>query len=282
MAVNLSDSYVTLFDAEVHQVYQATAQLRGTVRTRSGVNQSTYQFPKLGKGVASVRTPQSDVVPMAADWTNVSVTMTDYIAAEYSDIFQQSHVNFQERQELAQMVGGAIARREDQIVIDAMVAATPGTSIANSIGGSNTDMNLAKMRNAAAALSALNVPQGDRYMAMHANSLEALLSETSVTSSDFIGSAQTPLVDGALGYYMGFNIIVMGTRDEGGLAIDGSSDRTAFAWHKSAVGLAIAMPQKTAIDYIPEKTSWLVAGHLSAGSGVIDTSGLVEITCREA
>ena len=282
MAVNLSDSYVTLFDAEVHQVYQATAQLRGTVRTRTGVNQNTYQFPKLGKGVASVRTPQSDVVPMAADWTNISVTMTDYIAAEYSDIFQQSHVNFQERQELAQMVGGAIARREDQIVIDALVAATPGTSVANSVGGSNTDMNLAKMRTAAAALNTQNVPQGDRYMAMHANSLEALLAETSVTSSDFVGSSQTPLVDGALGYYMGFNIIVMGNRDEGGLAIDGSSDRTAFAWHKSAVGLAVAMPQKTAIDYIPEKTSWLVAGHLSAGAGVIDANGLVEITCREA
>ena len=269
MAVNLSDSYVSLFDAEVHQVYQATAQLRGTVRTRTGVNQNTYQFPKLGKGVASVRTPQSDVVPMAADWANVSVTMTDYIAAEYSDIFQQSHVNFQERQELAQMVGGAIARREDQIIIDAMVAATPGTSVANSVGGSATDMNLAKLRTAAAALSTNNVPQGDRFLAMHANSLEALLSETSVTSSDFVGSTSAPLVDGSLGYYMGFNIVVLGTRDEGGLAIDGSSDRTAFAWHKSAVGLAVAMPAKT-------------AGHLSAGAGVIDTAGLVEITCREA
>jgi hypothetical protein len=117
---------------------------------------------------------------------------------------------------------------------------------------------------------------------MHANSLEALLSETSVTSSDFVGSTSAPLVDGSLGYYMGFNIVVLGTRDEGGLAIDGSSDRTAFAWHKSAVGLAVAMPAKTAIDYIPEKTSWLVAGHLSAGAGVIDTAGLVEITCREA
>jgi hypothetical protein len=282
VAVNLSDSYVTLFDAEVHQVYQADAILRGTVRTRTGVNQSTYQWPKLGKGVASVRTPQSDVVPMAADWANVSVTMTDYIAAEYSDIFQQSHVNFQERQELAQMVGGAIARREDQIVVDAMIAATPGTTVANSVGGSATDMNIAKLRTASAALNAANAPQQDRYLLMHANALEALLSETSVTSSDFTAPGSAPLVKGMIGFYMGFSIIMMGDRDEDGLPKDGSNDRSSFAWHKNAVGLAVSLPQKTAIDYVPEKTSWLVAGHLSAGSGVIDTTGLVEIISREA
>tara|TARA_B000000441_G_C21455037_1_gene184160 strand:- start:63 stop:407 length:345 start_codon:yes stop_codon:yes gene_type:complete len=100
---------------------------------RSNVTGSTVKFPKVGKGVAQVRTPQTDIVPLNTDFSQVTATMTDYIAAEYSDIFNQAKVNFDERQELAQVVGKAIARREDQIIIDVMEAASPGSTIANTV-----------------------------------------------------------------------------------------------------------------------------------------------------
>ncbi len=64
MAINLSTALVTLFDAEVKQAYQASAVLRPAVRVRSGVEGSTYKFPKIGKGVAQVRIPQTDVTPL--------------------------------------------------------------------------------------------------------------------------------------------------------------------------------------------------------------------------
>jgi hypothetical protein len=65
------------------------------------------------------------------------------------------------------------------------------------------------------------------------------------------------------------------------LAIDGSSDRTTFAWHKAALGFAESMAQSTEINYIAEKTSWLVTGKLSAGATAIDDEGIVILTTRE-
>jgi len=282
MALSISNAFTTIFDQEVKQAYQASRKLAGLVRERNAQGASTVKFPKLGKGSATVRTPQSDVTPLNVTHSNVSATMTDYIAAEYTDIFQQSHVNFNERQELVQLVGNAIGRRMDQVVIDALDACTPAT-VANSIGGSATDMNVAKIREAAKKLNANNVPAGDRCLLMHANSLNALLGEDKATSFDF--ETSRALMSGSIASYMGFQILTMGDMDEGGLTIDGSSDRVAYAFHKNAVGVGMSMNQQSRVDYIAEKTSFLVASMFSAGAVAVEDStagGIVKITCRES
>jgi len=90
------------------------------------------------------------------------------------------------------------------------------------------------------------------------------------------------LVDGDVNSWLGFNVVTIGDRDEGGLAIDGSSDRICYAFHKSAVGVGMGMSQKTSVDYIPEKTSWLCASMFTGTGVAIDAPGIVKITCREA
>ena len=76
---NLSPAFVQLFDAEVHQAYQSSAVLQGAARTRTGVVGSTVNFPKVGKGQASVRTPATDVVPLNTAFSSVSCSLTDYV-----------------------------------------------------------------------------------------------------------------------------------------------------------------------------------------------------------
>jgi hypothetical protein len=276
----ISNAFTTLFDAEVKQAYQASRKLSGLTRERDAAGSSTVKFPKLGSGVATVRTPMSDVVPLNLAFSQATATMTDYIASEYSDLFNQSHVNFNERQELVQAVGNAIGRRMDQVVLDALAAASAPGTVANSIGGSNTDLNVAKFREAARLLNKANVPAEDRCMLIHANSLEALLAETQVTSADY--SNVKALINGDVSHLLGFKVITMGDMDEGGLAVDGSSDRTLFAFHKSAIGLGTSMGQKSRVDYIPEKTSFLVASMFSAGAVSIEDAGIVKLTCRES
>jgi hypothetical protein len=236
MAINLSTAFVTLFDAEVKQAYQGEAMLRGAVRVRSGVEGSTYKFPKIGKGVAQVRVPQTDVTPLNVTYGQVTVTLGDFIAAEYADIFMQAKVNFDERRELVQVVSKAIGRRQDQIILDALNASSTSLTVSNDIGGTDTNMNVAKLRDAKKKLDAGNVPSGDRHIIIHANSLAAMLSETSVTSSDF--NTVKALVAGEINTFLGFMFHVMGDRAEGGLPIDGSSDRTIYAFHKDAIGMA--------------------------------------------
>jgi hypothetical protein len=278
MAINLSTAFVTLFDAEVKQAYQASAVLRPAVRIRSGVEGSTYKFPKIGKGVAQIRIPQTDVTPLNVTYSQVTATLSDYIAAEYSDIFMQAKVNFDERRELVKVVSNAIGRRQDQLILDALTASS-ATSVSNDIGGSDTNMNVAKLRSAAQTLNAANVPMDGRHIIIHASSLASLLSETAVTSSDF--NTVKALVQGEINTFLGFTFHVLGDRTEGGLIKDGSNDRTCFAFHKDAVGLAEGIAPKTEINYVPEKTSFLIASMFSAGAVAIDDEGIVKIVCRE-
>jgi hypothetical protein len=278
MAIQVSNAFVTLFDAEVKQAYQGESVLRNTVRLRTGVEAATHKFPKIGRGVATVRIPQTDVTPLNVTYSQVTATLSDYIAAEYSDIFNQSKINFDERQELVQVVSKSIARRQDQMIIDALVGSSTSLTVASSIGGANTNLNLDKLLAAKKALDAGNVPPTDRFVVIHANNLASLLDETEVKSSDF--NTVKALVAGQLDTYLGFKFITVGDRSEGGLPLS-SGDRKVYAFHKQAVGMAEGMGLTTRIDYIPEKTSYLVASMFSAGAVAIDAEGIVEITCDE-
>ena len=279
MAIGLSNAFVTLFDAEVKQAYQGKAMLVGAVRARRGVEGSIVKFPKVGKGTATLRVPQTDVTPINASFSQVTLTLQDWNAAEYSDIFSQAKVNFDERQELVQVVANAVGRRQDQMIIDALVNSSTSLTVANSIGGSNTNLNMAKLRDAKRLLDKSNVPPDGRHIVIHANNLANLLSETSVTSSDF--NSVKALVQGELNTYLGFMFHVIGDRSEGGLPIDGSSDRKVFAFHSQAIGYGEGIAMRTEINYVPEKTSWLVNEVFSANAVAIDAEGIVQITCRE-
>lgn len=280
MAIGLNNAFVTLFDAEVKQAYQAKAQLVGAVRQRKGVEGSTAKFPKVGKGVATLRIPQTDVTPLNVDFSQVTATMQDWNAAEYSDIFMQQKVNFDERQELVQVVANAIGRRQDQLIIDALTASSTSNTVSNDIGGTDTNLNLDKLLAAKKLLDKGNVPPQDRHMVIHANSLASILSEQKLTSSDY--ASVKALVSGEINTFLGFTFHVLGDRTEGGLAVDGSLDRTVWAFHKDAVGYAEGMGPKTEINYVPEKTSFLVNSMFSAGAVAIDAEGIVQITCRES
>lgn len=278
MAIQVSNAFVTLFDAEVKQAYQGESVLRNTVRLRTGVEAATHKFPKIGKGVATVRVPQTDVTPLNVTYAQVTCTLSDYIAAEYSDIFNQAKINFDERQELVQVVSKSIARRQDQMIIDALTNSSTSLTVASSVGGANTNLNLDKLLSAKKQLDANNVPPTDRFVVIHANNLASLLDETEVKSSDF--NTVKALVAGQLDTYLGFKFITIGDRSEGGLPLS-SGDRKVYAFHKQAVGMAEGMGLTTRIDYIAEKTSYLVASMFSAGAVAIDAEGIVEITCDE-
>jgi|TARA_B100001741_G_scaffold268475_1_gene235163 hypothetical protein len=282
MSTNLSPAFVQLFEAEVHQAYQSSAVLRGAARTRTGVVGDTVKFPKVGKGTASVRTPATDVVPINASFSQVSCSLSNFVAAEYSDVFDQAKVNFDERQELAQVVGNAIGRREDQIIIDALNAASAGTTVAKTVvtTGSATasNLNVGKLLAAKKGLDAKNVPPTDRHIVIHANNLAGLLGDERAISSDF--QTIQNLVNGSVNTMLGFQFHIVGDRDEGGLPL-ATADRSCFAFHRSAIGVAVGIAPKTEINYIPEKTSFLITAMLSMGAVAIDVDGIVDVICEE-
>ena len=280
MSLQISSAFVTLFDAEVKQAYQGQRALAGLIRERSGVEGSTVKFPKIGKGVATQRIPQADVTPLNVSYSQVTATMQDYIAAEYSDIFNQQKVNFDDRRELVQVVSGAIGRRMDQLVIAALEASGTTLTVDEDLGGTNASLNVAKLRRAKRLLDAGNVPMDGRVALIHARSLEGLLGETAATSADF--NTVRALVAGEINTFLGFRFVTIGDRDEGGLGFGSANIRQNWFFHRDAVGMGIGMNSKTEINYVPEKTSFLVASMFSAGAVAIDAEGIVKVETYEA
>lgn len=279
MSVSISTAFIASFDAEVKQAYQGMMRLNGSIRTKTGIVGSTHRFPKLGKGLAQPRIPQTDVVPMNVQHSNATATLSDWSSPEYSDIYDLQKINFDERRELVLAVAGANGRRMDQLIIDALDAGASSTQVSVDVGGTASGLNVAKLRQAKRLMDAAGVPSSDRYFAHSAKGLESLLGETEVTSSDY--NTVKALVQGELDTFLGFKFILIEDRTEGGIPLS-STTRKNFAYHKAAVGLAIGMDMRTEINYIPEKTSWLINGMFSAGSVVIDDNGVYEVLAIES
>jgi len=272
MSVNLSSAASKQFDAEVKHAFQGVGQLRNTVRIRNGITGDTYNFRTMGKGTAIARgTTQSDVTAMDVTHAKVACALGNYVAPEYTDIFDNVEVNFDERSELAQTIAGALGRKLDQLIINALSA---GTTIAN--GGTN--MTLAKITAASRTLSDSGVPMGDRVMVCSPQAIEKMLNDSTITSADY--NSVRALMSGEINTFMGFEWQMIETRSEGGLAI-ATNIRDCFAYHKSAIGLAIGIDLSTEVNYVPEKVSWLSLGKMKAGAVTVDTSGVVKVQIDE-
>lgn len=280
MSKTLNVAAITSFDAEVKHAYQeGGSNLRERVRVKNNVVGSTHRFPKLSAGLATRRVPTSDVIPMNLQHTNTSVTLEDWNAAEFTDVFDEEKTNINERAELATAIAKAIRRREDQMILDALEATATTLTIAASVGGAGTDLNVTKLRRVNRLLG--DVGAGDEevtYAGSHQGK-EALLGETQVTSADY--NSVRALVSGEVNSFLGIVFRWIATRAEGGLDKT-VNDRTSFAWVKSAVGHAIGKDQRMEVNYIPMKTAWLANMLFSAGATEIDPQGVVELTTTEA
>lgn len=280
MSKTLSDSARTQFEQEVKHAYQQAGLLRPTVRVKTGVIGSTVKFPKMGKGKAHRRgAPAADVVPMGVVHTQATATISDWEAPEYTDLFDQQKVNFDERKELAETIAGAMGRCEDQLIIDALDAASTTLIVSTDIGGSGTGLNPAKLRETAKKLKAKGVKKGNLAFVGHTNNLAQMLGETEATSADF--NTVKALVNGEINEWMGFKFVWIEDRDEDGLDLT-SSVRQCFAYDKMAMGLAVGIERKVEVNYIPHKTAWLSNGIYGAGSTAVDANGIVEIACTES
>ena len=278
MSQQASTNFIASFDSLVKHAYQQGSKLRDTVRVKTGVVGSTHRFPKMGKGVASERVPQTDVIPMNISHSNATATLQDWNAPEYTDIYDLSKLNFDERSELAKVIGYAMGRRLDQLIIDAADSGANSTTVGTDVGGTATGLNLEKILRAKRLMDDAGVPEEGRTMVTSAQAVEQALLDAEITSRDY--NALMPLMEGALTRFAGFEFKFIESRTEGGIAKP--STRTNLAYHRDAVGLAIGLDMRTDVTWVSEKTSWLTNGIFSAGAVTIDDEGVYEVLTTEA
>ena len=269
MSINLSPVAVTEFDSMVKHAYQGMGKLKGAVTVRNNVVGDTYKFRAMGKGLANQKATSADVDPMDISHSLITATLANWNAPEYTDIFDAQEVNFDEKQELAQTIAGALGRRTDQLIIDAMDAASP-----TAVGNGATGLTAGDQIDAKVQLVKNGVGSGDLFTVINGTGLAGLLSDEKITSADY--QNVKALVNGEVNTFAGFNVVVLEDRAEGGLTV-ATDVVSAYAFSRDAIGLAVGIDMKTSIDYVPQKTSWLCNGMLKAGAAVRDVSGLIEI-----
>lgn len=279
MTATASTNFATSFDTLVKKQYQNGMMLRGTVRVKTNVNGSTHRFFKINKGIATPRLPQTDVIPMNVGNGYADATLTDWNAADYSDVYDLAALTYDEKQELVDVAVNAMGRRLDQLILDALAAGANSTTVATSVGGSGTGLNIEKMLRAKRLMDQNGVPKDGRTLVVSAYAIEQALQEVEISSGDY--NILKPLAAGDLNKYAGFNIIMMEDRDEGGLGL-ASNVRTNFAYHKDAIGLAIGIDLRTEVNYIPEKTSTLINAIFKAGAVTIDDKGVFSVLTTES
>jgi hypothetical protein len=292
MSINLPGVAKTEFDDEVKHVYQGMQTLRSTVRTRNNVVGEAYKFRRMGKGTANQKAIQSLVTPMNVGHDLFTATLEDWLAPEYTDIFAQQEVNFDEKMELAQTIGKALGRRDDQIVLDELANANYGSTgvlpptadDAYFFDGAAAALDMGtihKFREIFQSQACMD----ETTLVITAHGLQAILQIAVATSSDYVGPLERLISGEMKGKFLGFDWKIMDIRDEGGLpnatdGADGTRVETMYAYAKPAIGVAVGLDIRTSIDWVPERTSWLCNGLLKAGAVVIEDRAICKATYK--
>ena len=286
MSIFINNSAVTLFDNQVKKVYQEGYSLKGLVREKSVVGANRIQFPVMGRGIARTKPIHTDVLPSSVRHDPVIATMQDWYASDYTDLFKNKQLNFDEVTELADILRMACGRRQDKILIDALNAATGTGLVSNDIGGTDTDMNFDKFRLAMLRLDEAGVPSDGRTFLMNHRAYHSLLADEKFVNSDYGQMRYDVSSQGNKKPFLDFNIVTIADRVETdnsvtGLPKDGANDVTLFAFHRDSVGMGFNMDITSEVNYIAEKLAFLSTVMFSAGAVAIDPLGIVKITARQ-
>jgi len=282
MSQELSKDQVKLFDREVKMVFQhKVADIRNRVRVKTG-NAASVQFGVVGKTSTVLKTGFGSDNP-GGNMSHAPVTITTQnwtTLAEYTDIFLNKQVDFDERQIIAESVGLAMQRRLTQLVIDALVASSPSKTVADNVSGSSDNLNTSMLRRAAMLLAkdgAFDI--GNVTLLAHSYGVHYLPKEVVVSSIDY--NNKKAMVNGDSGDIYGYNILQVGDMSEGGLPLS-TNARSNFAFNKAAVGLFVNMEPWVDISWDHRRGMHAITGYLSANAGVIDPLGVVKITTDES
>lgn len=150
---------------------------------------------------------------------------------------------------------------------------------AGGAGGSNTGMNIEKLRMARSAFGKADIdlddPDNKLYMAISQEQLDDLLRTTEITSADY--NTVKALVNGTVSSFMGFEFIVSQRLKKTG------ENRICAAWCKS--GIVLAMPQEI-VTRVAEREdkcfNWYAFGKMKTGCTRIEDCKVVQIPCKES
>lgn len=272
MANTIDESFITDYDSDVHMAYQQFgSKLRNTVRLKSLAPGQIARFPTLGKGIATDKARNGDVVPMNPVHAYKDVIATDKYAPEIVDSLDDLKNNIDERMLYARVGAAALGREVDSRITTKMDAVTTLT-----IAAGGTGLSKLKLLQAISYLNKNDVPDdGDRWGVLGAQAWEEFINITQVSSRDYVND---------LNWTRGTQVVNWrGIRwfFHSGLPLSANT-RSCFLYHRNSIGLAENKQITTRIDWVPLKAAYLIDSMMSCGAVIIDESGIVKIAVDES
>lgn len=248
MSIILDNTFITYFDSEVKRKYEKRFSLKETINDKGIVNGKTVQFD-----------------------TN-KIKIEDWDAFDFVDKSQIKKINFDEASLCADIASKALARRLNQIIIDAA-----NQTKSTIIGDGTTALTISMLLDVKKQMDDNGVPEENRYILWSADQRNDLLKTTEATSADYV--AVKSLINGDIKQFLGFKFIVIPRMREGGLSST-ATKQTALVYHKEAVGFYNQKDFSTSMDWLPEKQGWMIGGTLGACATNIDDEDIFKIETK--
>lgn len=290
MSSQVTTAFVQQYSANVQMLSQQMgSRLRDAVRIENVVGKNAF-IDQIGVATAQARTTRhADTPQIDTPHSRRRLTLADYEYADLIDDQDKIRMLIDPTSSYAKAAAAAMGRAMDDVVIAAALgtAATGETgsgsaTITNSIANGNTNLTLAKLREAKYMLDSGDVdPSIQRYIAVGPSQIQALLADTTVTSSDF--NTIKALVQGELDTFMGFKFIMtnrLTTADDGAEA---DQIRNCFAWAEDGITLGLGKDVSARIDERADKSyATQVYYCMSLGAVRMEEAKVVQIDCDES
>ena len=272
MSLQIENAFIKNFQAEVHiQFQQMGSKLRNTVRIKDSVVGATTTFQRVGKGTASTKARHGKVPVMNVDHSAVECRLLDYYAGDWVDSLDELKTNINEQQVVAKAGAYALGRKTDELIIDQLATAP------NKAGAGSNGLTRDKVLIAFEMLGEADIPDdGQRYAVVGWKQWSQLLTIEEFANADYVGDKDLPWKGTQAKRWLGTLWI-----PHSGLPKTGNV-RTAFWYHKTAVGHAIGSEVKTDITWHGDRAAHFINNMMSQGACLVDDSGVVSLPCLES
>lgn len=284
MATSITNAFIGDYNADVHHVFQREgSMLKPAVYEKSGVVGSTAYFEKLGTGTATTKSRHGTITPMNVNHTQPSATLLDFYAGDWVDKLDEAKTNIEVQRNYARAGAYALGRRLDEELLTTLDTTTQSVVTFAVTSAAAIQASLLGM---AEALDSNGVPNdGMRYAILSPRAYAQAMTVESFASADYVGSNGLPFENGAPGHrrwrdWMGIKWGMHNANPGVGTATS-----KVFAWHKNAMGLAIAKSAGNVasneavaadITWHGDRAAHFINHMMSFGTVMIDDTGVIE------
>lgn len=286
MSTQITTAFVQQFSSNVQLLSQQMGSVLRTSVSEESVTGEKAFFDQVGSSAAVKRTSRHGDTPVVdTPHSRRMVTMDTYEWADLIDDADKVRMLIDPTSAYARTAAAAMGRAMDDAIIEAATGtAKTGKSGSTStalpagqqIGADSSDLTLDKLIEAKKKFDLASVdPSIPRFMVVGPDQIEALLGNTTITSSDF--NTVKSLVRGEIDTFMGFKFL-LSTR----LAKSGNV-RKCFAFAGDGIKLAMGKDVMSRIEERADKSFSTQVYYCSTfGATRMEEEKVVEISCDES